>query len=208
VKAVLLCTGLLAVLCGGLGPAAAAAPVGDGIALYRQRRFSEARAALERLVASDPSNASACYFLGMTLQRVAPPSLDSARTWLGSAVRLAPENEGYLAEYAGVCMLIADRDGAFGVAIEGRDAIAKAIAMNPADLGACEGMMRFCATAPWPLADPRKAVALAAEIAKRDPKRGLAAFRSIASIFGRQGRTERAHSASQAAERLAGLNGE
>jgi tetratricopeptide (TPR) repeat protein len=208
VKAVLLSAGLLACLCEGLAPAAEAAPVGDAIALYKQRRFSDARAILERLVASDPSNAAACYFLGMTWQRVAPPSLDSARTWLGSAVRLAPGNEGYLAEYAGVCMLIADRDNALGLAIEGRNAMEKAIAMNPSDLSACEGLMRFCATAPWPLADPGKALALAAEIAKRDPKRGLAALRLIASLFGGQGRTEQALSASRAAERLAGPNGE
>jgi len=201
--AVLLRASLLAALCGGFGPGAAASQVGDAIALYKQGRYSDAKAALEPLAASDPSDPAACYFLAMALQRVAPPSLDSARKWLAKAVRLAPKNETYLAEYAGVCWLIADRDRSFGLALEGRDSMAKAIAMNPADLEACEGLMRFNATAPWPLGDPDKALALASEIAKRDPKRGSEAFRTIARLFEGEGRARQALLASQAAQRLA-----
>jgi tetratricopeptide (TPR) repeat protein len=203
VRAVLLCTGLLAGLCEGFASGDSAAQVGDAIALYKHRRYGEARAALERIVASDPSNAPACYYLAMTLQRAAPPSLDPARAWLSKAVRLAPENETYLAEYAGVTLLIADRDNSLGLALDGRDAMAKAIAMNPADLEACEGLMRFCAKAPWPLGEPDHALALAAEIAKRDPRRGSAAYRLIAGLFEKQGRKEQALSASLEAERLA-----
>ncbi len=202
-RAILICAGLVAGLCVAPWPSASAAPVDDAIALYRHRRYDEARAALERLVASDPSNAAACYFLAMTLQHVALPSLDSARTWLARAVSLAPGNEVYLAEYAGVTMLIADRDNSFGLAINGRDAMARAIAMNPADLDASEGLMRFCAKAPWPLGNPEKALVLADEIAKRDPRRGLAAYRLIGSLFEMQGRTREALFASQAAQSLA-----
>jgi len=202
----MLSAGLLAGFCEGLGLVASASPIGNALALYKHGRYGEARDALERLVAADPSNAAACYFLGMTLQRVAQPSLDSARTWLGKAVRLAPENEGYLAEYAGVCLLIADRDTSLGLALEGRNAMARAIAMNPSDLEAREGLMRFYATAPWPLANPDKALALAAEIAKRDPKRGMAAFRLIAALFEKEGRTQGAVTASQAAQALARQN--
>jgi tetratricopeptide (TPR) repeat protein len=198
VKAVLLCTGLLAAL-----PAAPATPVGDAVEFYRQKRYGEARSALERIVASDPSNAAACYYLAMTLQRVAPPSLDSARAWLGKAVSLAPANEGYLAEYAEVTLLMADRDSSLGLAIEGRNAMARAVAMNPSDLDACETLMLLCARAPWPLANPARALGLAAAIAGKDPRRGSAAYRAIASIFERQGRAEQALSARQAAERLA-----
>lgn len=207
-RAVLLCTGLLAGLCDGFTSTASATPVGDAIALYKQRRYGEAKAALERILASDPSSAPGCYYLAMTLQQVPPTSLDQARTWLSKAVRMAPENETYLAEYAGVTMLIADRDNSLGLALDGRDAMAKAISMNPSDLEACEGLMRFCATAPWPLGEPDKALALAAEIAKRDPKRGSAAYRLIAELFDKQGRKEQALLASQAAERLARPNGQ
>jgi hypothetical protein len=203
VKAVLLCTGLLAALSAVPAPAAPASGVADAVALYKQKRYGEARPLLERIVASDPSNATACYFLAMTLQRAAPPSLDSARSWLGKAVRLAPANEGYLAEYAGVTLLIADRDSSLALALEGRDAMARAIAMNPSDLDACEGLMRFCAKAPWPLADPERALDLAGRVARRDPGRGRGAYRAVAAIFDGQGRAQLALAARQAAERLA-----
>jgi cytochrome c-type biogenesis protein CcmH/NrfG len=198
VKAVLLCTGLLAAL-----PAAPASPVGDAVALYKQKRYVEARSALERIVASDPSNAEACYFLAMAVQRAAPPSLDSARALLGKAIGLAPDKERYLAEYARVTLLMADRDSSFGLAREGRDAMARAVAMDPSDLDACFALMRFCAQAPWPLGNAEKALGLAGQIAARDPGRGLEAYRVAASIFDKQGRARLALAARQAAERLA-----
>ena len=80
--------------------------------------------------------------------------------------------------------------------------MARAIAANPADLEAREGLMQFYAKAPWPLGDPDKALAMAGEIAKRDPKRGVEAYRSIEVLFGRNGRKEQAVAASQA-QRLA-----
>jgi len=203
VKAVLLCTGLLAALPAGAGPSTPATPVGDAVAFYKQKRYGEARSALERIVASDPSNAAACYFLAMTLQRAQPPSLDSARARLDRAVHLAPANEGYLAEYAGVTLLIAGRDSSFGLALEGRDAMARAVAMNPSDLDACDGLMRFCAQAPWPLGNPEKALDLAGRIAGRDPRRGREAYRTVAAILDASGRTKQALAARQAAERLA-----
>ena len=202
-RAVFLCAGVLASLCAGPDRGGSAAPVGDAVALYRQGRYGEARNALQGVVASDPSNAAACYFLALTLQRVAPPSLDSARTWLAKAVRLAPANEAYLAEYAGVCLLLADRDTSLGLALEGRDAMARAVAMNPADLDARDALMRFFARAPWPLGGPDRALEQAAEIAKRDARRGYNAFRAIAAIFVGQGRKAQALAANRAAERLA-----
>jgi tetratricopeptide (TPR) repeat protein len=202
--AVLLRAGILAGTWAGLGAGASAGPVDDAVALYRQRRYGEARVALERIAEADPTNAAAFYFLAVTLEHITPPSLDSARPCLSKAVRLAPDKELYLAEYAGVTMLLADRDNSLGLALEGRDAMARAIAMNPSDLEAREGLMRFCAKAPWPLGDPDRALAQAAEIAKRDPKRGSAAYRLIAALFEKQGRTRQALYASQASQRLAG----
>jgi tetratricopeptide (TPR) repeat protein len=194
---------LLAGLLGAFAPALEASPIGDAVALFRQKRYEEAKAILEPLAAQG-SNAEASYYLGMAFLRLGgPASLDSSRLWLGKAVRLAPENEGYLADYAGVCLLMADRDSSFSLAMEGRDAMSRAIAANPADLAACEGLMRFYATAPWPLGNADRALALAAQIAKRDPRRGIAAYRSIQASFERNGRPELAQSASQAAQSLA-----
>ncbi len=185
---------------GGVG---AGLPLADAIALYKQKRFAEAKAALERITTAEPSNAAALYYLAMAVQRVAPPSLDAACPLLAKAVRLAPKNETYLAEYGGVTMLLADRDQSLGLALDGRDAMAEAIRMNPADLDAREGLMRFCAKAPWPLGDPGKALDLANEIAKCDPRRGGAAYHMIAVLFEKQGRIQEARTAAQAAQDLA-----
>jgi tetratricopeptide (TPR) repeat protein len=195
---------LLAAALGALLPALGATPIGDAVALYGQKRYAEAKAILEPLAASEPSNAEASYYLGMAFLRLGgPASLDSSRLWLGRALKLSPDNEGYLSEYAGVCLLMADRDSSFTLAMEGRDAMARAIAENPADLGACEGLMRFYAKAPWPLGNAGRALALAAQIAKANPKRGLAAYRSIQATFERSGRADEALSAAQAAQSLA-----
>jgi tetratricopeptide (TPR) repeat protein len=192
-------------LCLPLAAAAlGATPIGDAVALFGQKRYAEAKAILEPLAASEPSNAEASYYLGMAFLRLGgPASLDSSRLWLGRALRIAPDNEGYLADYAGVCLLMADRDSSFSLALEGRDAMARAVAANPGDLGACEGLMRFYAKAPWPLGNAGRALALAAQIAKADPRRGLAAYRSIQATFERNGRADDARAASQAAQSLA-----
>ena len=63
--------------------------------------------------------------------------------------------------------------------------------------------MEFYAKAPWPIGDSDKAMEQAAEIARRDAKRGAAAYRDIGAIFERSGRAELALCAAQAAQRLA-----
>ena len=195
---------LLAAVLGALVPALGASQIGDALALYGQKRYAEAKAILEPLAAAEPSNAEASYYLGMAFLKLGgPASLDSSRLWLGRALKLSPDNEDYLADYAGVCLLMADRDSSFSLAMEGRDDMERAIAAKPADLGACEGLMRFYAKAPWPLGNAGRALALAAQIAKANPKRGLAAFRSIQATFEKGGHAGEAQSAAQAAQSLA-----
>jgi Flp pilus assembly protein TadD len=178
--------------------------VADGIALYRQKRYVEARAVLEPLAASEPSDAAVAYWLGMTFLRQGGPSApDSSRVWLGRAVKLAPENMGYLADYAGVCLQMADRDNSFSLALEGRDAMTRVVAADPSNIEACEGLMRFFAKAPWPLGDSEKALSLAAHIASLNPRRGAAAYAALAAAFDKAGRKEDAISATQAAQSLA-----
>jgi len=192
------------VVLGAAAPAAAPPSVGDAISLYRQKRFAEARALLEPLAAAQPANAEASFYLGMAiLSEGGPSSLDSARSWLGKAVRLSPDNEGYLSQYAGLCLLAADRDSSFSLALEGREAMTRAIAQDPGDLEAREGLMRFYAKAPWPLGDPAKAMAQAADIGRADPRRGAAAYRSLAETFLKAGRGEQARLAAQCAQSLA-----
>lgn len=180
---------------------AAASPLGDAIALYNQKHYPEAKASLERLCGQEPTNAPATYYLGMSLMNLG--SLDASKEVLSRAVKLAPENASYLADYAGVCLLLADRDSSLVLALEGRDAMTRAIALNPADLDAREGLMEFYARAPWPIGDADKAFEMAAEIAARNPKRGADAYRLIATLFEKAGRPDRAQSARAAAQRLA-----
>jgi Flp pilus assembly protein TadD len=189
---------------GAFAPAVGAAPLDDATALFRQRKFTQARAILGPLAASEPSNAAAAYLLGMAfLREGGPGALDSARPWLGKSVKLAPGDESYLADYAGVTLLMADRDNSFSLALDGRESMTRAIEAKPDDLDACDGLMKFYAKAPWPLGDAGKALALAAQIAKYDPMRGAAAYRSIQATFERKGRTVEAKSAADAAQSLA-----
>src|SRR5580658_3740144 len=96
-RAFRLSAGLLAVLCAGSGSMALGAPLDGGIALYRQKKYTEAKAALEPVLAADPSNAAAAYFLGMAVLRAGgPKALDDSKALLARAVKLAPANAGYL----------------------------------------------------------------------------------------------------------------
>ena len=65
------------------------------------------------------------------------------------------------------------------------------------------GSIDRSAKAPWPIGDSGKAMEQAAEIAKRDAKRGAAAYRDIAGIFEKAGRADLALSAEREAQRLA-----
>ena len=205
-RALGLCASLVCTF-SGLPGATPASPIAEAAALFKQKHYAEAKALLEPLASAQPPDPSACYYLAMTLQEMGGPlALDNARTLLGKAVKRAPDNEAYLAEYAGVCLLMADRDTSFALAMEGRNAMSRAISENPADLEAREGLMTFYAQAPWPLGDADKAFTQAEEISRRDPKRGAAAFQTIAGIFKRDGRGERAQSAAKAAQNLARAN--
>lgn len=186
------------------GSAVPAGQLRDALALYRQGRWADARAILAPIVASEPTNAEAYYLLGMVTQRAGGASaLETSREMLGRAVKLAPKNPTYLAEYAGVCLLLADRDNSLGMALEGRDSMTQAVAENPSDLEAREALVEFYAKAPWPIGDVEKAMEQAAEIAKRDPKRGIEAYREMSAIFDKDGRRESAAAAERAAQRLA-----
>jgi tetratricopeptide (TPR) repeat protein len=173
------------------------------IGLYNAKDYPEAAAVLGKIAAANPKNAAACYYLGMALERqTGGPGLDDAVSWLGKAVALAPENATYLADYGGTCLLIADRERSFTYAVRGRDAMGKAIALNPANLDAREGLMKFYAQAPWPLGSSDLALSQAGEIGHRNSVRGLRAFLRLARTFERAGDHAAAREACHAALKL------
>jgi tetratricopeptide (TPR) repeat protein len=79
----------------------------------------------------------------------------------------------------------------------------RAIEADPTNIEACEGLMHFYARAPFPIGSSTRALGLAAKIAKLDPKRGAAAYLSIAAQFEKDGRKQEALTATQAAQSLA-----
>ena len=156
----------------------------SAVKLYRARRFSEAAVALERIVAAQPQNADACHVLGLALSRAGGDHpLEDALVWLERAAQLAPTNADFLGDYGGTCLQIADRSRSFAYAVRGRDAMEKALALDPRQLDCRDGLMRFYAKAPWPLGDAAEALRQAGQIAAQDRPRGLRACLDLERIF-------------------------
>lgn len=173
------------------------------IALYSSRHYGEAQASFEKIATSNPQNAAACYYLGMIYQhRGGDRALNHSVAWLERAVKLAPDNANYLADYGGTCLLIADIERSFTYATRGRDAMEKAIVMDPNNLDARDGLMKFYAKAPWPLEDSSRALTQAKEIGRRNSARGLSACLRIAQIFEKNGDRSAAREACEAALKL------
>ncbi|MBK9990735.1 MAG: tetratricopeptide repeat protein [Verrucomicrobia bacterium] len=149
---------------------ALAAPLDDAIALYKDKKNPEARAALETITTAEPQNAEACYYLGLTLLRTRDPKLlESAVGWFKKAAELQPENAAYLFEYGGNSLNLAGKTRSLGAANRGRDALEKVIKLDPAHLNAHEALYQFFDQAPWPIGSGSKAKAHLDEIRKRDP---------------------------------------
>jgi tetratricopeptide (TPR) repeat protein len=152
----------------------AAAPADPGFAaaleLFKARRFPEARDAFERLVAASPNNAAAAHYLGRTiLARNDQAAIEESLRWLGKAVELDPHNAIYLGVFGGASLQLAGRTNSLSAANKGRDAMEKALAIDPDYLEAREGLFQFYDRAPWPIGSSAKAKAQLEEIRKRDP---------------------------------------
>lgn len=145
------------------------------IAQFDHQQFDEARAALQKIVAAEPTNAAACHYLGRTLAaRNDTASYEEAVKWLGKAAELEPKNPVYLGVFGGTSLHLAERTKSPFAATKGRDAMEKALALDPEYRDAREGLFQFYQRAPWPLGSTTKAAAQLEEIRKRDPVRALA----------------------------------
>jgi tetratricopeptide (TPR) repeat protein len=123
-------------------------------------------------VASDPKNAEACHQLGLVIKaRNDLPAYEEALKWLAKAVELEPTNPVYLGDFGGTSLLLASRTNSLSAATKGRDAMEKAVAIDPDYLDAREGLAQFYDRAPWPIGSNAKAAAHLEEIRKRDPER-------------------------------------
>jgi tetratricopeptide (TPR) repeat protein len=150
-------------------------------ALFREQKWAEAQALLEKAVAAEPGNAEAHYYLGMSfLNR---NDADHALPSLEKAVALAPANSGYVQHVGDAYGLAAQKAGLFakmGWAKKCKEAYDKAVELDPANLNARWSVMEYCRQAPGFLGGGMDgAYAQAAEIKKLDPARGRAAFASL-----------------------------
>ncbi|HUR60384.1 MAG TPA: tetratricopeptide repeat protein [Opitutaceae bacterium] len=160
----------LALTC--FAPLRAQADFEAAVALYKARRYPEARAALENVVAREPKNAAACHYLGLTWKlRNDDAALEEALKWLARGVELEPGNATYLADFGGTSLQLAARTRSVSAATKGRDAMEKSLTMNPDNVDAREGLYQFYTQAPWPIGSSAKAAAHLAEIQKRAPDR-------------------------------------
>lgn len=151
-----------------------ATPLDDAIALYKERKNTEARAALETITTAEPQNAEACYYLGLALLRTRDPKLlETAIDWFKKAVDLQPENTAYLFEFGGNCLSLSGKTRSLSAANRGREALEKVIKLDPAHLDAHEALYQFQSQAPWPIGSSSKARTHLEEIRKRNPDRAL-----------------------------------
>jgi cytochrome c-type biogenesis protein CcmH/NrfG len=154
---------------------AAAAPIDEPVALLRAKKSNEAESRLRQMVAADPTSATACYYLGMTLRaREEAKDLEEAAVWLKKAAELEPNNADYLADYGGTELLLAQQNNSLIAAVRGRDAMEKALRLDPSDTDTRQALFEFYVQAPWPLGSAAKASAKLEEIRQRDPPRAAA----------------------------------
>jgi cytochrome c-type biogenesis protein CcmH/NrfG len=158
------------------------------IGLYQSKQYPAAQVALAKLAMVASPSPAACYYLGMTLRhRGDGQALDAALPWLEKAVALAPENSTYVGDYGGTCFQLADKHRSFSFATRGRNAMEKAIALDPNNLDARNGLMQFYARAPWPLGSQSRAYEQAAEIARRDPAQAVHTYLVLGRSFEKVG---------------------
>jgi tetratricopeptide (TPR) repeat protein len=161
---------LLALFCCVVPLLRAETSLDQAVALFNAKDYPAACSALEKITAAEPANAAACYYLGQTLLlRGDSTALDEAVPWLEKAAALEPKNAGYLADYGGASLQLADKNTSFSAATKGRDAMEQSLKLDPDNLDARTGLMQFYERAPWPLGDSAKAAAQLEEIRRRDP---------------------------------------
>ncbi len=149
--------------------------------LFKQHRWADAQAALEKITAADPNDAQAWFLLGQTYEAL--NSLDKGVAALEKATELAPAMSEYqriLGDAYGVSALKAGLFAKMGWAKKCKAAYDKAVELDPKSIRARNSVMEFCRQAPGFLGGGMdKAYEQAAEIKKLDPVRGRQAYAQL-----------------------------
>ena len=122
----------------------------SAIALFDAKRVPEARAELAALVAREPKNIRALWYLGRS--ELAMQRREDAAATLGKAAELAPGDHRILADYGSASLLRATELGAsfsaIGHARRGRTALEQAVKLSPDTVAYREGLVQFYTRAP------------------------------------------------------------
>ncbi len=157
------------------------------IALYREKKNNDARAAFERIAAEKPDDPEALYFLGRIALR--ENQLEDSARFHEQAVALAPDNLRYLLDLAEVCGKRASSAPLFSKLAWARkcqSALDRAVALAPDDFEANDSLVQFYRQAP-PIAGGgwNKAYTHAEKFRLTDPPGGT---RILAGLYQRQQR--------------------
>jgi cytochrome c-type biogenesis protein CcmH/NrfG len=173
-----------------IASACAAQPSADtaaAIALYRERKNPEARAAFEQLFSANPKNAEAAHFLGLIALR--EKREDDAVRFHETATALAPGNSGYfiaLGDAYGRKAASASLLSKLTWAKKCRASLEKAVALEPASFAAHAGLVEFYRRAPGVAGGGLpKAYAQAESFKKIDPVGGT---QLLASLYRQESR--------------------
>lgn len=151
-------------------------------ALLEAGHFKRLRAWAEPRLAANPNDALAAFYLGTVKEETG--DADGALPLAEKAVGLDPNNARYHLLVANVCIQQAQKAGMFkgmSLAHRFRDEASKAASRDPKNIDAREALMEFYFEAPGMAGgDKKKAWALADEIGKIDPARGLLAQAELA----------------------------
>jgi tetratricopeptide (TPR) repeat protein len=166
---------VFAILISGLVARADPSPLDAAIALFDAKRVPEARQQLAEIVAREPKNVRALWYLGQSELKM--QRREAATATLAKAAELAPKNHEILADYGSASLLRATELGttfrAIGFARRGRNALEEAVKLAPDVVSYREGLVQFYTRAPGFVGGSfEKAYTHIDEITKRDPTRG------------------------------------
>jgi tetratricopeptide (TPR) repeat protein len=156
----------------------AAAQTSQGIALYDQGRFEDAK----RVLAAQPNDAQALYTLGRIAMAQNDP--DKAEEYFKKAIARKPNVSDYHLALGNAYGQQAIRASVFGkasLAGKVKDELLRAVALDPNNIDARQGLIEFYVIAPSIMGGSEtKAREQAEEIRKRDAS---AAHRAFARIY-------------------------
>jgi tetratricopeptide (TPR) repeat protein len=153
-----------------------------GIAAFNAHRYADARRALDATVRTHPDNARAHQYLGRIA--IHETRFREAITHLEQAAALEPnaaEHQVLLGQAYGQLAVRSGVTKKFGLAKRARNALQRAVTLDPNNIEARSTLLQFYLLAPGLVGGSRsKARAQAAEIAKRSPFRAALARAWIA----------------------------